>query len=96
VQRLQTRIYHTVYNECCEFFRIRLLTSTAEEIEKIIEDMDKEVKSLKENMLRSVWYMRGGVTYTEIVNMSYDERVSINKIIEDNLETAKKTGRDFW
>jgi len=40
--------------------------------------------------------MRGGVTYTEIVNMSYDERVSINKIIEDNLETAKKTGRDFW
>jgi len=58
--------------------------------------MDKEVKSLKENMLRSVWYMRGGVTYTEIVNMSYDERVAINKIIEDNLETAKKTGRDFW
>ena len=58
--------------------------------------MDKEVKSLKENMLRSVWYMRGGVTYTEIVNMSHDERVSINKIIEDNLETAKKTGRDFW
>ena len=58
--------------------------------------MDKEVKGLKENMLRAVWYMRGGVTYTEIVNMSYDERVSINKIIEDNLETAKKTGRDFW
>ena len=58
--------------------------------------MDKEVKGLKENMLRSVWYMRGGVTYSEIVNMSYDERVSINKIIEDNLETAKKTGRDFW
>ena len=58
--------------------------------------MDKEVKGLKENMLRAVWYMRGGVTYTEIINMSYDERVSINKIIEDNLETAKKTGRDFW
>ena len=58
--------------------------------------MDKEVKSLKESLLRSVWYMRGGVTYTEIVNMSYDERVSINKIIEDNLETSKKTGRDFW
>jgi hypothetical protein len=58
--------------------------------------MDKEVKGLKENMLRAVWYMRGGVTYSEIVNMSYDERVSINKIIEDNLETAKKTGRDFW
>ena len=40
--------------------------------------------------------MRGGVTYTEIVNMGSQEREAINKIITDNLETAKKTGRDFW
>jgi|TARA_R110001592_G_scaffold168273_3_gene404211 hypothetical protein len=58
--------------------------------------MDKEVKSLKENLLKQCWYMRGGVTYTEIVNMGSQEREAINKIINDNLETAKKTGRDFW
>jgi|TARA_B110000967_G_C18541305_1_gene390749 hypothetical protein len=58
--------------------------------------MDKEVKSLKENLLKMCWYMRGGVTYTEIVNMGSQEREAINKIITDNLETAKKTGRDFW
>ena len=57
--------------------------------------MDKEVKSLKENLLKMCWYMRGGVTYTEIVNMGSQEREAINKIITDNLETAKKTGRDF-
>ena len=58
--------------------------------------MDNEVKSLKENLLKMCWYMRGGVTYTEIVNMGSQEREAINKIITDNLETAKKTGRDFW
>jgi len=58
--------------------------------------MDKEVKSLKENLLKMCWYMRGGVTYSEIVNMGSQEREAINKIIKENLETAKKTGRDFW
>ena len=39
--------------------------------------MDKEVKSLKENLLKMCWYMRGGVTYTEIVNMGSQEREAI-------------------
>ena len=40
--------------------------------------------------------MRGGVTYSEIVNMSQPEREYISDLIKGNLETAKKTGRDFW
>ena len=58
--------------------------------------MDKEVKSLKEDMLKMVWYMRGGDTYSEIVNMSQPEREYIGSLIKDNLETAKKTGQPFW
>jgi hypothetical protein len=58
--------------------------------------MDKEVKSLKEDMLKMCWYMRGGVTYNEIVNMSSPEREYIGSLIKDNLETAKKTGQPFW
>ena len=58
--------------------------------------MDKDVKSLKEELLKMVWYMRGGLTYTEIVNMSAPERDYVAKLIRDNLETAKKTGQPFW
>ena len=58
--------------------------------------MDNEVKSLKQEMLKMCWFMRGGVTYQEIVNMSGPEREMMGKLIKDNLETAKKTGRDFW
>ena len=58
--------------------------------------MDKEVKGLKEDMLKICWFMRGGVTYSEIVQMSVSERDSMGKLIKENLETAKKTGQPFW
>jgi len=62
----------------------------------MISDMDNEVKSLKQDMLKMCWYMRGGVTYQEIVQMSTPDRQEIGKLIKDNLETAKKTGQPFW
>ncbi len=58
--------------------------------------MDNEVKSLKQDLLKMCWFMRGGVTYEEIVNMSQPEREMMSKLIKENLETAKKTGQPFW
>lgn len=40
--------------------------------------------------------MRGGVSYSEIMNMSLSERQMIGKIIEDNLETTKNTKLPFF
>ena len=40
--------------------------------------------------------MRGGVSYTDILNMSTFERETITKLIEADLETTKKTGLPFF
>ena len=40
--------------------------------------------------------MRGGVTYDEIMEMSIVERDIMGKIIEENLETTKKSGMAFF
>lgn len=40
--------------------------------------------------------MRGGVSYVDIMNMSVQERKSINSIIEQNLDTTKKTQMPFF
>jgi hypothetical protein len=40
--------------------------------------------------------MRGGVTYEDVLNMSESEREAINKIVEDHLETTKKTQMPFF
>jgi hypothetical protein len=58
--------------------------------------MDSDIKNLKHELLKVCWYMRGGVTYQEALNMSIEERKIVGNIVKDNLETTKKTGRDFF
>jgi hypothetical protein len=40
--------------------------------------------------------MRGGLTYQESLNLSWDERKMIGEIIKENLETTKKSGLPFF
>lgn len=58
--------------------------------------MEEEADYIKSSALRYSWYMRGGVSYTDILNMSSREREVISKIIEDNLETTKKSQLPFF
>jgi hypothetical protein len=58
--------------------------------------MEKEVKIIKANALRTVWYMRGGISYAESMNLTSDERDIIDDIIKENFETTKKSGLPFF
>jgi hypothetical protein len=57
--------------------------------------MDKEVKAIKKEALKMCWFMRG-LSYAEVMNMSYDEREVVGEIIKENLETTKKTSLPFF
>lgn len=59
------------------------------------EKLDKEARTLKRELLKMCWYMRG-LSYSELATMSYEERSIINEIIKDNLETTKKTKLPFF
>ena len=39
--------------------------------------------------------MRGGATYDDIMNMSDFERKCVLELVEENLETTKKSGMAF-
>ena len=41
------------------------------------------------------WYMRG-LSYSEAMHLSYEEREIIAEMIKDNLETTRKTGLPFF
>ena len=58
--------------------------------------MEKECLEIKKNALTMSWYLRGGATYHDILNMSHEERTMINEIIESNLETTKKSQMPFF
>ena len=73
-----------------------LLALDSQGVKKLIERYDKDVLEIKNSCLQLAWYMRGGTTYTDVLNMSNSEREAINKIIEKNLETTKTSGLPFF
>jgi hypothetical protein len=65
-------------------------------VQELIEGMEKDVSTIKRNALTYAWYMRGGASYEDILNMSADETSEIAAIIDNNLETTKKTQLPFF
>jgi len=75
---------------------MKLLHLDHEGVKKLIDDMESECAAIKKNALSMSWYMRGGVTYEDVLNMSTMEREEIKKIIDNNLEVTKKSQMPFF
>ena len=58
--------------------------------------MDKEIAEIRQEAIKLAWYMRGGITYDQVLQLSVSERVSISNLVKDNLETTRKTGLPFF
>jgi hypothetical protein len=58
--------------------------------------MDQEAAAIKENCIKLSWYMRGGITYDQILSLSPDERRMISDLAKENIETTKKSGLPWF
>ena len=58
--------------------------------------MDIETVSIRREALQLSWYMRGGLTYDQALQLSISERTLISELIKENLETTKKSGLPFF
>jgi hypothetical protein len=58
--------------------------------------MEKDCANIKKSALSLSWYMRGGASYEDILNMSSEERKLLSELINSNLETTKKSGLPFF
>jgi hypothetical protein len=67
-----------------------------EEIDKMTDSMVKEIDELDRNALKMSWYMRGGVSYSDIMNMTTKQVDALNSVIDENLETTKKSKMPFF
>jgi hypothetical protein len=57
--------------------------------------LDKQARDIKKDVLKLCWYMRG-LSFSEGMNLSWEEREIVGEIIKENLETTKKTGLNFF
>lgn len=58
--------------------------------------MEKETASIRQEAIKVAWYMRGGISYDQALQLSVSERTTISQLIKENLETTKKTGLPFF
>ena len=58
--------------------------------------MEKETLDIRREALQMAWYMRGGISYDQALQLSVKERTIISELIKENLETTKKSGLPFF
>jgi hypothetical protein len=58
--------------------------------------LDKEAESIRAESFRLAWYLRGGASYEDIMNMSVQERKLINDLAKENIETTKKSNLPWF
>jgi hypothetical protein len=73
-----------------------LLRLDPEGIQKLVDNYEKAVIDIKKSAMSMAWYMRGGATYEDILNMSSTERGQLAELIDSNLEITKKSGLPFF
>ena len=72
------------------------MISTSEQIAKIVDGMEKESNDIRQEAIKMTWYMRGGLSYDQALQLSVAERKIIGELIKENLETTKKSGLPFF
>jgi hypothetical protein len=61
-----------------------------------VEAMEEDTTQIRQEALKMCWYMRGGITYDQSLQLSIAEREIINGIVKENMETTKKSGLPFF
>ena len=58
--------------------------------------MEQECDQIRHEAIQMAWYMRGGLTYDQALQLNVKERNAVSSLIKGNLETTKKTGLNFF
>ena len=61
-----------------------------------LKDFDSQVKNLKLELMKVCWFMRGGMSWNESLNLSPDEREIVSQLVKENMDTTKKSGQPFF
>jgi hypothetical protein len=66
------------------------------EIDQVADKMEKEIRAIKDELFKICWFMRGSLSVEQAYMTDFDDRDSMIKLIESNLETAGKTKMPFF
>ena len=67
-----------------------LKTGTQEDKIQMFNQLQREARNLIHRVVELVYYMRGSISYTEMMEMTYPERQIVSEFLENRMEMEKK------
>lgn len=67
-------------------------TASDSEVVEKQESYKKSLDNLHKSLYKLTWYMRGGVSISELHDMPAGHIAHLNEIVTDNFELSKKAG----
>ena len=58
----------------------------------MLKQIDSEAETVRQEVFKVVWYMRGGVNLDQAFMLSQKDMKIIGNIVKDNIDLTKKTG----
>ncbi len=66
-----------------------LKSGSTADIQQLFTRLRKEANDLIKSIVQLTWFMRGAISYHEMLKMSYAERQLVREWIEENLNNQK-------
>lgn len=66
-----------------------LKSGNAADIQQMFLKLRNEAKELIKSIVQLAWFMRGGISYHDMLRMSYAEREIVHDWIEEHLKMQK-------
>jgi hypothetical protein len=58
----------------------------------MLKQIDSEAETIRSEVFKVVWYMRGGVNLDQAFMLSQRDMKIISTIVKENIDLTKKTG----
>ncbi len=86
------------YVKLQRFFRLRLLSLAGDwqQVNHFLSDLESEASQIKKQAMQISWHLRGGATYTDVLNFSDEEIKLSRELIQQNLEITKNTKLPYF
>jgi len=72
------------------------MSLSIQDIDELGKKMERDVKAIKEELIKICWWMRGGISLNEAAQLTYEDRMVIANLIKENLDTTNRTKLPFF
>lgn len=79
-----------------EEFKSKIEKLSDSEIVELFKQYENQINDIRKEAAKLSWFMRGGASFEDILEMTNAERAVLSTVINENLETTKKSGMPFF